>query len=219
VPGWLKTPGDPASDALAAAAAGNLDQAFGFFNSRNFPTGKQPDAVRAAYIELQLLRLLALAASRQCQQADSGITTLGYEDKSLPFTFNGFGGFTKGARFQYMLGLVEAACVDEKDARRRFEKVSHMRPPLTSPDFAYSYMALAKLGPVGDLGIVVQQVDAALGAARPADLPALLYNKGILLLMLQNREAAIAAFRQGAAKAPPGILRYLNQSALHSLTR
>ncbi len=220
VPGWFsKTPSNPAVAALEAAASGNLDQAFGFFNRNNFPQGKQPDAVRAAYIELQLLRLLALAAAHQCQQADQGITTLGYEDKGLPFTFNGFGGFTKGARFQYNLGLVEAACVDEKDARKRFEKVSRMRTAITSPDFAYSYMALAKLGTVGSLGSVAQQVDAALAAARPADVPALLYNKGVLLVIQGNREAASAVFREGTAKSPPGMLRYLNQSALRTLAQ
>uniref|UniRef100_Q01PP1 DUF5107 domain-containing protein n=1 Tax=Solibacter usitatus (strain Ellin6076) TaxID=234267 RepID=Q01PP1_SOLUE len=220
VPGWnSKTQPNPAAAALEAAASGNLDQAFGYFNRSNFPEGKQPDAVRAAYIELQLLRLLALAAARQCQQADNGITTLGYEDKNLPFTFNGFGGFTKGARFQYHLGLVEAACVDEKEARKRFEKVSRMRAPMTSPDFAYAYMALAKLGPVGDLGSVARQLDGALAAARPDDVPALQYNKGLLLVITGNKEAAAAAFRQGAASAPPGMLRYLNQSALRTLAK
>jgi hypothetical protein len=218
VPGWFsKTAPNAAAAALEAAASGNLDQAFGYFNRNNFPQGKQPDAVRAAYIELQLLRLLALAAGHQCQQADQGITTLGYEDKGLPFTFNGFGGFTKGARFQYNLGLVEAACVDEKDARKRFEKVSRMRSAMTSPDFAYSYMALAKLGRAGGLGVVAQQVDTALAAAQPEDVPTLLYNKGVLLVIQGNREAAAAAFREGAAKSPPGMLRYLNQSALRTL--
>ena len=210
-------PSNPAAAALEAAAAGNLDQAFGYFNRNNFPEGKQPDAVRVAYIELQLLRLLALAAAHQCQQADNGITTLGYEDKALPFTFNGFGAFTKGARFQYHLGLVEAECVDEKDARKRFEKVSRMRVPMTSPDFAYSYMALAKLGRVGGLDAIAQQLDGALAATRPADVPALQYNKGLLLSILGNKGAAAACFRQGAANAPPGMLRYLNQSALRTL--
>ena len=212
-------PSNPAASALEAAASGNLDQAFSFFNRNNFPQGKQPDSVRQAYIELQLLRLLALAAAHRCQEADQGITTLGYEDKGLPFTFNGFGGFTKGARFQYNLGLVEAACVDEKEARKRFDKVSRMRSAMTSPDFAYSYMALAKLGPVGGLGTVAQQVDAALAAARPADVPALLYNKGLLLMIQGNREAAAAVFREGTAKSPPGMLRYLNQSALRTLAQ
>jgi len=92
-----------------------------------------------------------------------------------------------------------------------------MRVPMTSPDFAYSYMALAKLGPVGGLDAIAQQLDGALAAARPADVPALQYNKGLLLSILGNKEAAAAAFRQGAANAPPGMLRYLNQSALRTL--
>ena len=220
VPGWFsKSPANSAAAALDAAAAGRLDQAQSYFNSGNFPEGKQPGIVREAYIEVQLLRLQATAAARQCPQADAGITTLGYEDKSLPFTFNGFGGYIKGARFQYQIALVEAQCVDEKDARKRWEKVSRMRAGLASPDFAYSYMALAKLGTVGNLGTAVQQVDNALTAARPEDVPGLLYNKGQLALLQGNKEGAAAAFREGAAKAPPGMLRYLNQDALRTLAR
>lgn len=220
VPGWFTgKPRDVANAALDAAAAGNLDQAAGYFIRANFPEGKQDDAIRAAYIEVQLQRLRATADAGQCAAADRGITTLGYEDKSLPFTFTGFGAFVKTARFQYQLGLVEAACVDEKEARKRWEKVSKMRAGIASPDFAYSYMALAKLGPVGGLGIVVQQVEAGLAAARPEDLPGLLYNKGLLLLVLGNKADAEAAFRQGAAKAPAGMLRYLNSKALRAIAR
>jgi tetratricopeptide (TPR) repeat protein len=220
VPGWFsKSPRDTADAALDAAAAGRLDQALGYFTRVNFPDGKQPDAIREAYIEIQLQRLRATADAHQCSEADRGITTLGYEDKSLPFTFSGFGGFVKGARFQYQLGIVEAACVDAKDARKRWEKVSRMRAGMTSPDFAYSYMALAKLGSAGDVGSVIQKVDGALAAARPEDVPALLYNKGLLLVVQGNREAAAAVFREGAAKAPAGMLRYLNQNALRTMAR
>jgi tetratricopeptide (TPR) repeat protein len=220
VPGWFAhSPDAVVNTALEAAANGDISRASSYFNRANFPDGKQPDFVRAAYIEVQLQRLLELAYARKCADADRGITTLGFEDKSVPFTFNGFGAFMKGARFQYQIALVEAACVDEKDARRRWEKVSKMHAALNSPDFAYSYMALAKLGPVGDLGSVVRQVEAAMPAAATGELPVLIYSRGLLLWSLGRTDEAAAAFREGVAKAPGGMPRYLNQNALRTMTR
>ena len=78
---------------------------------------------------------------------DQGITNIEAEDKRLPFTFNGFGAFTKGARFQYLLGELELACVDEKAARKRWEKVSKMDAAITSADYAYPFLALERLEP------------------------------------------------------------------------
>jgi hypothetical protein len=175
--------------------------------------------VREAYIELRLRQLVALAAARQCPAVIKGLGSLDAEDKSLPFTFNGFGSFTKGVRFQYWLGVVEFACVDETSARKRWERLSKANPEIASTDYAYSYMALARLD--ADQGKI--KARTALGflqrqlAASPDYQGVLLYNQGLLQMIAGRKDDAAASFRAGAAAGPPGMAEYLNLDAIHML--
>jgi hypothetical protein len=213
-------PRDIAIAALAAAASGNLPQARAAFNASNFPQEKQEDLVREAYIEVQLQSLLALAADRQCGPADQGLTTLGYDDKSLPFTFNGFGAFMKTLRFQYRTGLVEAACGDAKTARRIFERLSRARPEISSPDYAYPSMALSKVSPAEGTAkakAALDEVGRSLAKADTALRPTLLYSQGLLQMALSRTQEAAASFREGAGVSPPGMLHYLNLDALRAM--
>lgn len=215
------SPRELAAAALMAAASGNLDRALGYFTGANFPQDKQDDFVREAYIELQLQRLLALAASHRCAAADQGLTTLGYDDKSLPFTFHGFAAFMKGARFQYQLAAVEAACEDEKSARKRWDKLARMRVDIASPDYAYPYLAAARLNPAESAAKAtagLEEIGRALAAAGEASRPALLYSQGLLLKILGKLEGAAASLQQGSAAALEARLQYLNDDALRTLT-
>ena len=133
--------------ALRIAASGDAGGAMSYFTPARFPQEKQEAAVREAYIELRLRRLVVMAAGGQCPAAIQGLGNLDAEEKTLPFTFSGFGTFTKGIRFQYWLGVVEFACVDESAARKRWERLAKANPEMVSTDYAYSYMALAKLDP------------------------------------------------------------------------
>jgi tetratricopeptide (TPR) repeat protein len=214
-------PREIAVAALLNAALGNLDGALAAFNTANFPQEKQDDLVREAWIELQLQHLLALAAARQCGAADRGITTLGYEDKSLPFTFRGFGVYTRGARFQYQLGLVEAACMDEKSARRRWERVAKAHAAPGSTDFAYPYLAAAKVNPATaavNVKAGLEEIQRALAAAGPGTRAPLLYSQGLLLQLLQRTDEAAQSFREGLSVSPPGMVQYLNAGALRTIT-
>ena len=196
-------------------------RALAAFNSANFPQERQDELVREAWIELQLQHLLALAAARQCAVADQGITTLGYEDKSLPFTFRSFGAFTKGARFQYQLGLVEAACMDEKSARRRWERVAKAHAAPGSTNFAYPYLAAAKVNPstaAANAKAGLEEVRRALATAGTDSRAALLYNQGLLLQLLQRTDEAAQSFREGLSVSPPGMVQYLNAGALRTIT-
>jgi Flp pilus assembly protein TadD len=216
-----RSPRELAAAALRAAANGNLEQALGFFTGANFPQDKQDDFVREAYIELQLQRLLALAASRQCAAADQGLTTLGYDDTRLPFTFHGFDAFMKGARFQYLLAAVEAACVDDKSARKRWDKLAKMRADIASTDYAYPYLAAARLNPAESAAKAtagLEGIRRALAAAGEASRPALLYSQGLLLKILGKLEEAAVSFQQGSAAASEARLQYLNDDALRTLT-
>ena len=213
-------PRDIAIAALVAAASGNLPQARGAFNASNFPQAKQEDLVREAYIEVQLQSLLALAADRQCGPADQGLTTLGYDDKSLPFTFHGFGEFMKTVRFQYRIGLVEAACGDAKTARRIFERLARARPESSSLYYAYPSMALSKVNPAEGTArakAALDEVGRGLAKADAALRPTLLFSQGLLQMVLSQTQEAAASFREGARLSPPGMLQYLNLDALRTV--
>ena len=110
------SPIDLAAKALSVAAAGDVRGAQGYFTVQNFPQKKVEDEVREAYIELRLQRLLAEAAARNCNVVDQGLTTIGDDDRGLPFTFDGFGPFIRRMRFQYLLGFADMACGYKKEA-------------------------------------------------------------------------------------------------------
>ncbi|HMC62406.1 MAG TPA: hypothetical protein VKJ01_24635, partial [Candidatus Solibacter sp.] len=187
------SPRDIAEEALMVAATGNLDAAFGYFNAANFPQARQEDAVREAYFELQVQRLLRLAAARACPSADQAITNLGYEDKNVPFSFFGFGSFQKRPRVQFLVGNVEFACVDEKSARKRWEKVSKAGADLASVDYAFPYLAVSKLNPEGGkekLASALETVNRALVSAGPDRRGVLFYHQGLLRLAMGDTAEA-----------------------------
>jgi predicted Zn-dependent protease len=191
-----------------------------YFTRARFPDEKQEDVVRQAYLELRLRRLVALAAARQCPAATQGLANLEAEDKSLPFTSHGFAGFTKGARFQYWIAVVEFDCVDQNSARKRWETLAKASPDLVSLDHAYPYLALAKLDPAGAaiqarkaLGFLQRQ----LGSALPEHRGSLLYSQGVLQTVAGRKDQAAASFREGAEAGPAGMVEYLNLEALRML--
>jgi len=216
----LTSPRESAAMALRMAASGDIGGAMSYFTPAKFPNEKQEDAVREAYLELRLRRVVALAAARQCAAAIQGLTNLEAEDKSLPFTSHGFGSFTKGIRVQYWVGVVESACVDQNAARKRWEVLAKATPEIASTDHAYPYMALAKLDPAEGkiqarraLGFLQRQ----LGTALPEYQGALLYSQGLLQTIVGRDDDAAASFQAGATAGPPGMVEYLNLEAIRML--
>jgi hypothetical protein len=205
---------------LRIAASGDVGGALSYFTPAKFPQEKQESVVREAYIELRLRRLVAMAAARQCAPVIQGLGSLDAEDKSLPFTSGGFGSFTRGIRFQYWVGVAEFACVDENSARKRWEKLSKASPEIASTDYAYTYMALAKLDPAEGkikartaLGFLQRQ----LAAATQEFQGVLLYNQGLLQMLAGRTDDAVASFRAGATAPSSGMVEYLNLDAVRML--
>jgi hypothetical protein len=216
-----RSPRDIAEEALMVAASGNLDAAFGYFNATNFPQQKQDDSVREAYFELQVQSLLRLAAARSCPAADQAITNLGYEDKHVPFSFFGFGSFQKRPRVQFLVANVELACVDEKSARKRWEKVSKTSADLSSVDYAFPYLALARLNPEAGkdkVATALETVNQGLASASPDRRGVLFYHQGLLRLAVGDKAQAAASFSAGA-QASTGFVRYVNLDMLRSLAK
>jgi tetratricopeptide (TPR) repeat protein len=214
------SPREIAAMALRIAASGDVGGAMSYFTPAKFPEEKQEDAVREAYMELRLRRVVALAAARQCAAAIQGLGNLEAEDKSLPFTSRGFGSFTKSIRVQYWVGVVEFACADQKAAGKRWAALAKASPEIASTDHAYPYMALAKLDPAEGrmqarraLGFLQRQLEAAL----PEYQGTLLYSQGLLQMIAGRNDDAAASFRAGAAAGPPGMVEYLNLEAIRVL--
>ena len=219
-------PGHPASQtvagapleialrALEEAGNGNLTGALRLFTGANFPADRQEDLVRQTYIELQLARLLDAVAGGNCPEAARLLAGLGAEDKSLPFTFGSFGGFMKGARFQYEIGVVEGKCLGDKAAARRWERVARMRAGMDSPDYVYPLLAMAALGRPADSVSPELNLRRALDSAPAPARAVLLYNQGLLLTLQGKMDEAAASFRQGAEDAPPGLMRFWNRDVL-----
>jgi len=212
------TPVEIAATALMAAAEGDLARARGYFTAANFPAEKQDDAVREAYIELELQRLLGLAAAGKCQEVERLLTDIGGFDKNLPFTFHSFNNMMKGPRFQYFLGQAESVC-DEKAAYKRWDKVAHMKAEMTSPDFAYPFFAATRIMAASSTSASLENVQRYLQTARAGERGVLLYNQGLLLVLAGKRRDAMDCFRNGDRASQTGMLHYLNTLALRTLEK
>jgi tetratricopeptide (TPR) repeat protein len=207
-----KSPAEVVTLALRIAASGDISGAMSYFTPANFASAKQEDAVREAYIEL---RLRSLMANKQC----AGLAGLEAPDPRLPFTAGGFGEFTKGARFQYLVGTMEASCGNEAAARKRWEQVSKADAGITTTDYAYPMLALTKLDPnVGrarsrtSLGFLTRQ----LGTAAANHQGAMLYSQGLLLLAIGKQAEAMSSFQAGAEAGSAGLVEFLNLEAMRS---
>jgi predicted Zn-dependent protease len=198
------------ADRALVRSALDPDGAIALFTATTFPKDKQPDAVRRAYIEVELQRLLVRAHNGQCSEALDGLWTLGAEDKGLAFTFYGFGAFIKSPHFQYFMAEIESACGAGKAAQKRWGKIARTSQPIDSIDYAFPLLATRRLGESD----AQRNIAAAVQAARsrtPADGSRmdLVFSQGVLQLAAGQTEEG-AALLQQAAKADDPLVRYLS---------
>jgi predicted Zn-dependent protease len=212
---------DVASTALMNVADGRLTYGKNLFTAQNFPQEKQPAEIRKAYIEVQLQVMRADVANRHCELVEAGFEAIGSEDKGLTFTMYGFEAFMKEPRFQYYLADLEAACGEQKPARRRWTKLAKEDPnesdAPSSENFPFPALAAARLDPAegkARLEAAESAVEKRLAAAERESRGLLLYSQGMLLMALGQREKAAAAFEEGAKAMNRGESQYLNLLAL-----
>jgi tetratricopeptide (TPR) repeat protein len=207
------SPVEIASTALLQAVSGKVSEAAGLFDPKVFTAEKQSDEVRRAYIEVQLQKLLAASLrADQCPNVLDAIDKVGDEDKSLPFTFHGFGSFMKAAHFQYYLGIVESNCHSQKSARKRFEKVSKMKESLPSAEAAYPLLAAARIEPreaKPRIGAALESVRASLNSAAGESRFALLYVEAMLLHASGQNDEASQRLQEVLGKAGDVQIQYL----------
>ena len=211
-----RDPGEIAEEALMLATTGQLERGLALFNAENFPDEKQPKVVREALMELRLQQLLRRTS---CARLDVTLDGLDGYVSTLPFTFRGLGGFVDSARAQYLIAVLEYSCGFESAARKRWEKVSKMRPSLASVDFAYPYLALSHLNmqrAQAEARRPFQQVKDAVGGNTDAPRAVLLYHQGLFLSLAGKLEDAARSFKEGARAGSGTYAGYLNLNALPS---
>jgi TolA-binding protein len=91
---------------------------------------------------------------------------------------------------------------------------------MTSTDYAYPLMALAKLDPdeaKGKARLALTFLRRQMDSVPPASKGALLYNQGLLLMLQGKKDEAIASFQAGAEAGPAGMVEYLNRDAIRRI--
>ncbi len=217
----MQDPVSVASSAMIRASVAD-NSAFSAFDPKVFKEERQPEEVRRAYIEVQLQKLVAASVvPKLCENVLKDVGTLGDEDKNLPFTFHGFGGYMKAAHFQYYLGIAEANCQDQKSARRRWARVSKMKETLPSVEFVFPLLASARIDP-GEVSTraeaSLQTVSAALKKADAGARAPLLYLAGMLLHITgQDAEAADKLREAAESAATDPAVEYLARLGLREI--
>lgn len=209
--------GDIASTALIRSIL-QPDQAASMFTPGNFPKEKQPDAVRRAYIEVQLQRLLSMAGSHRCGDALAGLVTLGDEDGNLAFTLYGFGSYMKAPHFQYFEGVIAALCGDERAARKFWSKLPKPGPVMSAED-AFSWLALLRTNSEEakpKMAAAIETLTKRLSAGESSG--DLVFAAGVLLVAAGQREQG-SALLERAARAPEPMVQYLSLAALRGVSR
>jgi predicted Zn-dependent protease len=208
-----------ASSAMLAAAAGKIEEARSRFDPKIFTAEKQPDQVRQAWIEVQLQQLMYLARAGKCQAAIDGLFRLGNEDASLAFTMYGFDRYMKLAHFQYYAATVESSCHDDKNAKRRWTKVSRMTESLPSLEFVFPILAAVRLDPTSAqprVAAALETVRAALAKADPPSQPALLFAEAVLLSASGKEQEAASRF-QHARQSADLMIQYLSLTEMNQM--
>jgi PA14 domain len=209
--------GDVAGRALVKSAK-DPAAAAALFTTANFPGDKQPDAVRRAYIEVQLQRLLERARAGNCGEVMPILETLGDEDKNLPFTFYGFSSFMKSAHFQYNLGIVESICGAGKAAQKRWGKLSRSSEPIDSADYVYPYLSAKSLGESNAGARIDAALQALKKAARDDSRPVLMFTQGALLIAAGKSEDGEALLRK-SLRDGDSFVQYLSLTVLTEASR
>ncbi len=127
---------------LNLAEAGDFERATELFHNRFFPREESGTNVRQVWIEVQLLRALALAKEGHCGEALIVARDLGSEVPGLAFTRDGLEPVLQSARTSYLLGTVFAGCGLTVEAKAKFELASAASAP---DQIKWAWLAARKL--------------------------------------------------------------------------
>jgi tetratricopeptide (TPR) repeat protein len=127
---------------LNLAEAGDFERATQLFHDRFFPREEGGTNVRQVWIEVQLLRLLALAKGGRCGEALTVARHLDSEVPGLAFTRDGLEPMLQSARTSYLIGTAFASCGQAAEANAKFDLASASS---ASDQIKWAWLAARKL--------------------------------------------------------------------------
>ena len=138
--------------ALALAEAGRGEEAEALFPGRFFPREENGTNVRQVYLEVRLRRALALAKAGKAAEAAAIVGALEKPVPGLDFTRDGMSAFVEGARVQFLIGEILAACARPAEAR------AHWTRAVKGSDWAnlkpvFAFLAAKRLGSADESGL------------------------------------------------------------------
>ena len=199
--------------ALSLAEAGRSDEAEKLYQGRFFPREEFGTNVRQSYLEVRLQKALRLAREGRKEEALAVKATIGLEIPGLPFTQDGLAPFIDNARYQYYLGVVEAACGGADAARAHWRKASGNTG---YRQVYFSYLAARKLGQVDETAwIELFRTRLKEAEAYGGHFPGLaVYAQGVLLQALGQNDEGRQKLKEALLYPDKGMSHYLCREAL-----
>jgi hypothetical protein len=180
---------------------------------RFFPREELGTNVRQVYVQVRLLRAVAVAKTGRCAEAFDTADKLEAAVPGLAFTSDGMTPFVASPRVQYELGRAAATCKDHARATRHFERAAAKRDGLSFIELAYAHRAAAALGPPasdawGDrLRAALNNARARADAIGASPSGILSLGQGLLLWEL-GQEADAQKQLRDALRAPERLLSH-----------
>ena len=206
--------------ALALAEAGRGEEAEALFASRFFPREENGTNVRQVYLEVRLRRAMGLARAGRVAQA---MTILGDLEKPLPgldFTRDGMNAFVEGARVQFLIGEIQAACGRPTEAREHWSRA------IKGTDWAnlkpvFAFLAAKRRGDAEEAtflaGLEESRARAAAFLERGTGFPGIAtYALGLDLRALGREAEAKEAFRRVFLLPDQRLSHFLARRALEA---
>ncbi|MBV8819313.1 MAG: DUF5107 domain-containing protein [Acidobacteriaceae bacterium] len=199
-----ETADERAQAALDQLAHGRFKEAKAVFTEGNFPSERQSEAVRIAFLEVRLQNVLEMSRRRRCDEIPAAVESIGEEDSKLPFTMYGFGSIVKTARVQFLLAEAQSECGEQKEAKKRFARAVKAGEHASGMEWAYGQLAAGRLGGSIDVD------QSKLGKDAEG-----LYALGLLQRATGKKAEAQQSFQAASTAANGGaFLRYLCAMAL-----
>jgi tetratricopeptide (TPR) repeat protein len=114
---------------LNSAEAGDFGKSETLFHNRFFPREEGGTNVRQVWIEVQLLKALAAAKEKHCEQALETAQHLGSEAPGLSFTRDGLEPILQSARTKYLLAKIYNDCGQSERASEKLQSASAASGP------------------------------------------------------------------------------------------
>ena len=149
--------------ALALVEAGRGAEAEALFPGRFFAREEFGTNVRQVWVEIGTQKAASLARAGQCDAARQTLEHSVERGRASPSPRTACSPSSTGARTQYLVGEVLAACGDAQGAREHWEKAAAAADAYPQPHVAFAYKAALRLGDERTAA-VRPRVEAALAA-------------------------------------------------------